>query len=75
VFVKNDIKATLEVMKGFPVTIRLLDPPLHEFVPHTADKLEALGRERGVDMQELHKRADSCVKTTRCSGIAASGWE
>ncbi|HQL65911.1 MAG TPA: PEP-utilizing enzyme, partial [bacterium] len=33
-FVKNDIKATLEVMQGFPVTIRLLDPPLHEFVPH-----------------------------------------
>ncbi|MDD5747403.1 MAG: pyruvate, phosphate dikinase, partial [Candidatus Omnitrophica bacterium] len=59
VFVKNDIKATLEVMKGLPVTIRLIDPPLHEFVPHSEDKLEALSRELGVDMKELHKRADS----------------
>jgi len=57
-FVKNDIKATLEAMEGLPVTIRLLDPPLHEFVPHSADKLEALGRELGVDMAELHKRAE-----------------
>ncbi len=58
VFVKKDIKATLEVMDGLPVTIRLLDPPLHEFVPHAADKLEALARDLGVDMAELKKRAD-----------------
>ena len=32
-FVKRDIKATLEAMDGLPVTVRLLDPPLHEFVP------------------------------------------
>ena len=35
-FVKRDIKATLEAMEGLPVTIRLLDPPLHEFVPQGA---------------------------------------
>jgi pyruvate,orthophosphate dikinase len=58
-FVKNDVKATLEAMKGYPVTIRLLDPPLHEFVPHSEDKLEALAGELGVDMSELHKRAES----------------
>jgi pyruvate,orthophosphate dikinase len=57
-FVKNDIKATMEAMGGRPVTIRLLDPPLHEFVPHAADKLEALGRELHVDAAELHRRAD-----------------
>ena len=34
VFVKKDIKATMEVLNGLPITIRLLDPPLHEFVPH-----------------------------------------
>ncbi len=39
-FVKRDIKATLEVMKGNPVTIRLWDPPLHEFVPHDKAKLQ-----------------------------------
>jgi pyruvate,orthophosphate dikinase len=58
-FVKNDIKATLEVMKGLPVTIRLLDPPLHEFVPHGEDKLTELGRELGVDHAELMKRAEA----------------
>jgi len=57
-FVKKDIKATVEAMKGYPVTIRLLDPPLHEFVPHSEDKLEALAKELGIDMSELRKRAD-----------------
>ncbi|MBF0532694.1 MAG: pyruvate, phosphate dikinase, partial [Candidatus Omnitrophica bacterium] len=58
-FVKNDMKATIEAMKGYPVTIRLLDPPLHEFVPHAEDKLKALAVELGVEMAELHKRAES----------------
>jgi len=57
-YVKSDVKATMEAMKGYPVTIRLLDPPLHEFVPHSEDKLQALGNELGVDMNELHKRAE-----------------
>ena len=57
-FVKNDVKATVEAMKGYPVTIRLLDPPLHEFVPHSEDKLEALAKDLGVDMSELNKRAE-----------------
>ncbi|MCX7872012.1 MAG: pyruvate, phosphate dikinase [Verrucomicrobiae bacterium] len=57
-FVKNDVKATLEVMEGRPVTIRLLDPPLHEFVPHDEAKLAALAQELGVDIVELKKRAD-----------------
>jgi pyruvate,orthophosphate dikinase len=58
-FVKSDVKATLQVMDGLPVTVRLLDPPLHEFVPHSADKLEALGRELHISQDELHKRAES----------------
>ncbi len=58
-FVKKDIKATMEALNGLPITIRLLDPPLHEFVPHSADKLEALGKELKVDMEELNKRAEA----------------
>ncbi|MGB9642313.1 MAG: pyruvate, phosphate dikinase, partial [Candidatus Ratteibacteria bacterium] len=58
-YMKNDIKATLEVMNGYPVTIRLLDPPLHEFVPHDEEKLLALGKELGVDADELKRRAES----------------
>ena len=58
-FVKSDMKATMEVMDGRPVTIRLLDPPLHEFVPHNEDKIQALAKELGVNMAEIHKRAES----------------
>ncbi len=55
-FVKKDIKDTLEVMKGNPVTIRLLDPPLHEFVPHDAEKLQELSKELGIRMSVLKRR-------------------
>ncbi|TAL44503.1 MAG: pyruvate, phosphate dikinase [Chitinophagaceae bacterium] len=55
-FVKKDIKDTLEVMKGHPVTIRLLDPPLHEFVPHDSEKLHELSRELGISMGVLRRR-------------------
>jgi len=57
-FVKSDVKATMEALDGLPITIRLLDPPLHEFVPHSQDKLEALAKELKVDMGELNKRAE-----------------
>jgi pyruvate,orthophosphate dikinase len=55
-FVKKDIKDTLLVMKGFPVTIRLLDPPLHEFVPHDVEKLHQLSKELGIRMSVLRRR-------------------
>ncbi len=55
-FVKKDIKATLEVMDGKPVTIRLLDPPLHEFVPHDKEKLLELSKELGLRMSVLNRR-------------------
>lgn len=56
VFVKKDVKETLEVMKGHPVTIRLLDPPLHEFVPHDTEKLHQLSKELGISMSVLRRR-------------------
>jgi pyruvate,orthophosphate dikinase len=56
VFVKKDIKDTLSVMNGHPVTIRLLDPPLHEFVPHDAAKLQELSKELGIRMSVLKRR-------------------
>jgi pyruvate,orthophosphate dikinase len=56
VFVKKDIKDTLLVMNGNPVTIRLLDPPLHEFVPHDAAKLQQLSKELGIRMSVLKRR-------------------
>ncbi len=55
-YVKNDVKDTLEIMNGHPVTIRLLDPPLHEFVPHDREKLQQLSKELGITMSLLRRR-------------------
>jgi pyruvate,orthophosphate dikinase len=55
-YVKRDVKDTLKIMKGNPVTIRLLDPPLHEFVPHDSEKLHQLSKELGISMSLLKRR-------------------
>lgn len=55
-YIKSDIKKTLAVMNGKPVTIRLLDPPLHEFVPHDSQRLEELADELGVKVEVLEKK-------------------
>ncbi len=55
-YVKKDVKDTLKVMNGYPVTIRLLDPPLHEFVPHDKEKLRQLSKELGISMGMLNRR-------------------
>ena len=58
VFVKRDIKATLEAMEGLPVTIRMLDPPLHEFVPQGAEKQAELAAALGISAADIKKRGD-----------------
>ncbi len=58
-FVKKDIKDTLAVMDGLPVTIRLLDPPLHEFVPQRADERGRLAHSLGISADEFNKRAEA----------------
>lgn len=55
-YVKKDFKDTLAVMNGHPVTFRLLDPPLHEFVPHDKEKLHQLSVELGISMSILKRR-------------------
>jgi pyruvate,orthophosphate dikinase len=65
---KADIKATLEVMSGYPVTIRLLDPPLHEFVPHENAAREELAAELEVDLSEFNRRADDLHETNPMMG-------
>ncbi|HSW44127.1 MAG TPA: putative PEP-binding protein, partial [Phycisphaerae bacterium] len=57
--VKSDIKATMAAMDGHPVTIRLLDPPLHEFVPQSEDERRKLAGSLGISMEELAKRAEA----------------
>ena len=55
---KADFKAIFREMKGLPVTIRLLDPPLHEFIPHKAEELEALSKKIGVSFERLKRKAE-----------------
>jgi len=57
-FVKHDIKATLEAMEGLPVTIRLLDPPLHEFVPQGAEKQAELAAALKISVEDIVKRGE-----------------
>ncbi len=57
-FVKRDMKATLVVMGERPVTFRLLDPPLHEFVPQNEAERKDLADALGVTAEELERRAD-----------------
>ncbi|MEF3254693.1 MAG: pyruvate, phosphate dikinase [Deferribacterales bacterium] len=55
---KEDFKGIFKAMDGFPVTIRLLDPPLHEFIPHTEEDIEKLAKASGISADLLKKKAD-----------------
>jgi pyruvate,orthophosphate dikinase len=50
---RSDFEGLLEEMKGYPVTIRLLDPPLHEFLPQEDEDIKALAKEMGLSFDEL----------------------
>ena len=67
-YVKKDIKGTLEAMDGLPVVVRLLDPPLHEFVPREQPKLEQLAKELNITMEELSKRAEGLHESNPMMG-------
>lgn len=56
---KNDFLELFKIMKGFPVKIRLLDPPLHEFLPKDKADIEALAREMGITVEKLQDKVDS----------------
>jgi pyruvate,orthophosphate dikinase len=57
-FQRRDFIGIFEAMDGFPVTIRLLDPPLHEFVPHERGKQEELAKKIGVDADVVTRRVE-----------------
>lgn len=58
-FQKGDFKGLYEVMEGRPVTIRFLDPPLHEFVPTEDDDIAALAKDMGLSVEEVKATCDS----------------
>ncbi|MFA5928236.1 MAG: pyruvate, phosphate dikinase [Candidatus Margulisiibacteriota bacterium] len=56
---KGDFLAIFKAMEGYPVTIRLLDPPLHEFLPTKESDIEALSKDMGVSVDKLKKRVSA----------------
>jgi len=55
---KNDFKKIFKIMNGLPVTIRLLDPPLHEFLPKTDKEIEEVANSLGMDHKEIKDRTE-----------------
>ena len=56
---KQDFKGIFKAMDGLPVTVRLLDPPLHEFVPKTKEDTKALADQIGISVKKLQAKIDS----------------
>jgi len=54
---RNDFVQLFTIMKGLPVTIRLLDPPLHEFLPHTEEDIKQVAQAAGVSIETVRHRA------------------
>ncbi|MEJ6790039.1 pyruvate, phosphate dikinase [Brevundimonas sp. BR2-1] len=67
-FQKADFVQLFEIMAGLPVTVRLLDPPLHEFIPHTEAEIDALAVTQGLDAAKLKRRAKELHETNPMLG-------
>jgi pyruvate, orthophosphate dikinase len=65
---RGDFAGIFREMKGFPVTIRLLDPPLHEFIPHTDAELQALAKKIDVPYERLKRKAEMLHETNPMLG-------
>src|SRR6476660_3220834 len=57
-FQRRDFIGIFKAMNGFPVTIRLIDPPLHEFVPREREKQKELAKKIGVDVEVVARRVE-----------------
>ena len=55
---KNDFKSIFKIMQGLPVTVRLLDPPLHEFLPKTEKEIKEVANAAHLDSKEIKNRID-----------------
>jgi pyruvate,orthophosphate dikinase len=67
-FQKADFVELFEIMTGLPVTVRLLDPPLHEFIPHSEADIDALAETSGLDAAKLKRRARELHETNPMLG-------
>lgn len=65
---RNDFKEIFAIMTGLPVTIRLLDPPLHEFLPKTEKDIEALATSLGIEPKLIRERVESLTESNPMLG-------
>jgi pyruvate,orthophosphate dikinase len=68
VYVKKDMKATMVAMDKLPVTFRLLDPPLHEFVPQGSEKQAELAKALGINSEDIAKRGEALHESNPMMG-------
>ena len=67
-FQKKDFTEIFEIMEGLPVTIRLLDPPLHEFIPHKEEEFEAVAKASGVSVDKVKTRSHELAESNPMLG-------
>ncbi|CAG36097.1 pyruvate, phosphate dikinase [Desulfotalea psychrophila] len=67
-FVKEEIGKTLAIMDGMPVTMRLLDPPLHEFVPQLVENQQEIADALRIDLEEVIKRSEQLKESNPMMG-------
>ena len=66
---KADFKGIFKVMDGLPVTVRLLDPPLHEFVPHDEKGQMEMARVMDISYEDIHERVESLMESNPMLGL------
>ncbi len=69
---REDFIEIFKVMEGLPVNIRLLDPPLHEFLPKTEEEFERTAKEMGLPVEEIKKRAEELHEVNPMLGLRGS---
>ena len=67
-FQRDDFLALFRIMAGLPVTIRLLDPPLHEFLPHADAEMEEVAEALGVDIETIRRRLSELAEANPMLG-------
>ena len=71
-FQRKDFEGIFKAMHGCPVTIRLLDPPLHEFLPNDTKSQKEVARKLGVPPRRSPRECNSCTRPIRCWDTAAA---
>ncbi|MDD4778001.1 MAG: pyruvate, phosphate dikinase [Fermentimonas sp.] len=66
---KKDFKGIFRAMEGLPVTVRLLDPPLHEFVPHDEKGQMEMAKVMGISYKDIHERVEGLMESNPMLGL------